>query len=312
MAQPDYRQNSLFRIERLVLRNVVLKGGVKSIESTCMSRVIAATAVTFVGLLTCAVQAQEESFYFGQPVQHPEGLSGVWETADGQGGAIGIHLLLDTSIPADATAPAGAPQSWQDLQLGVFDRRGPIIQRGELNYFGDSPRGGEVRFKDGRLTLHFVSTMVDAPSIDLDLVQQPGDRWVGRLHRGWFDSQVMLRRPEVDGAMGTSPIVGTWSESSSPGYTCMHIVEQAPNEFSGWSDSLKHYGELMKVRPAGDGRFSFELYAHSGVCCSHTFIGLPDAHGDRMEGLWPSGLKQAPHNGSWRKARGDSCVTESN
>jgi hypothetical protein len=106
--------------------------------------------------------------------------------------------------------------------------------------------------------------------------------------------------------------VGTWSESSSPGYTCMHIVEQAPNEFSGWSDSLKHYGELMKVRAEGDGRFSFELYAYSGVCCSHTFVGLLGAHGDGMKGFWPSGLKQAPHNGSWRKARGDSCVTESN
>ncbi len=294
-----------------------------------MSRYLTLIAVPCVGLFTFAIQAQERSFYQGKPVQHPEALSGLWETSDGRGGAIGIHLLLDTSVPGDATSLNGATQSWQELQVGVFERRGSAMQTGEANYFADSVRGGGLRFENGRLTLHFVSSFAGAPSIDLDLHQQLGERWAGRLHRGSFDAQVILRRPGSPGVNGTSPIVGAWSDSSTPGRTCMHIVEEAPGEFTGWSDALltwgsvtvaphvarpttamQHYGELMKVRPEGAGRFSFELYAYSGVCCSHTFTGLPEAHGDRMEGFWPAGANQAPRKSSWRKMRGDSCNAE--
>jgi hypothetical protein len=181
-----------------------LNGGVKSIEFTCVPRVIAAT---FVGLLTCAVQAQDKSFYFGQPVHHPEALSGLWKTAE----------------------------------VGVFDWRGRATQREELNYFTDFPARWGLRFEDGRLTLHFVSSFAGTPSIDLDLVQQPRDQWVGHLPRGWFDSL------------------------------------------------MSHYGELMKVRPEGHGRFSFELYSYSGACCA-----------------------QVTRQASWRKIRGDSCIAERN
>ncbi len=300
-----------------------------------MSRYLAAIAAPLVAFVTYGVQAQEHppstlsppedtSFYLGRTVLHPEALSGLWEVSDGHGGAIGIHLQLDTSVPADATSLNGIPQSWQDLQVGVYDRRGPAIQRGESNYFGDSERGGSVRFANGRLTLHFVPSFAGALCIDLDLVQQPGDRWAGRLHRGFFDAQVILERPSVQWAFRRSPVVGAWSESTRPGYACIHIVEVAPGEFAGWSDSLltwgsvqvtprpttaaQHYGELMKVRPESGGRFSFELYAYSGACCSHTFLGLPEADGERMEGFWPPGLKQVPHATSWTKMDGDSCV----
>jgi hypothetical protein len=181
------------------------------------------------------------------------------------------------------------------------------------------------------LTLHFVSSFAEIPSIDADLVQQPGDQWAGHVHREWFDSQVILHRPAVHGAISTSPILGTWSESSGPDCACMHIVEVAPSEFAGWSDSLmtfgsvkvaprvarpaaalQRYGELMKVRAEGSERFSFELYAYSPMCCSHTVVGLPEAHGDRIEGAWPSGPNQSGHQGYWTKMPGDSCITGQN
>ena len=106
-----------------------------------MSRYLAAIAAPLVAFVTYAVQAQEHppstlprpedtSFYLGQTVLHPEALSGLWEVSDGHGGAIGIHLQLDTSVPADATSLNGVPQSWQDSQVGVYYRRGPAIQRG--------------------------------------------------------------------------------------------------------------------------------------------------------------------------------------
>jgi hypothetical protein len=119
-----------------------------------MYRCMAIIAALFVGLLTSAVPPpwssrtvatpQDESFYRGQQVQHPEALSGLWEASDGRVGAIGIHLQLDTSVPSEATSLNGVPQSWQDFQVGVFDRGGPTIQIGDQNYFSDSPRGGGV------------------------------------------------------------------------------------------------------------------------------------------------------------------------
>jgi hypothetical protein len=39
--------------------------------------------------------------YLGNPVTHPEALSGLWEASNRHGGAVGIHLLLTTTVPVD-------------------------------------------------------------------------------------------------------------------------------------------------------------------------------------------------------------------
>jgi len=135
----------------------------------------------------------------------PESLSGIWETSNGHGGAIGIHLELDTTIPSDGDKQSWAPQSWQDLQVGGFERKGTEIQLGEEGGFSDSRRGGNVTFNQGRLQLHFVSPWADTPSVDLDLVQQEGGCWDGRLHRGEFDSHVILCRPSTNQSGKANP-----------------------------------------------------------------------------------------------------------
>jgi len=183
-----------------------------------LSEIVAASLVT---LLPCAIHAQQDSgsipvapedrsFYLGQQVTHPESLSGIWETSNGHGGAIGIHLELDTTIPSDGDKQIWAPQSWQDLQVGVFERKGAEIQLGEESGFSDSRSGGSVTFDQGRLQLHFVSQWADTPSVDLDLVQQADGCWDGRLHRGDFDSHVTLCRPSTGQSGKASPLVGTW------------------------------------------------------------------------------------------------------
>lgn len=271
-----------------------------------------------------ALDSPDKSFYFGRLVEHPEALSGLWETSDGHGGVIGIHLILDTTIPGDATSFRGVSQSWIDLQVGVFDRRGREILTDEENGFSDSPRGGGVRFENGRLTLHFAG----APPVDLDLIQKPGDIWAGRLHRGAFDKNVVLLRPTV---AKPNPVVGTWlnGPEPGPGFVCLHVAEIGLGELTGWSDSLsipgkarmaphvarptsafQRYGELVKVERKGDGKFSFQFPAHPALCCSHTFVGTLRAHGEQMSGFWPPGLNQAPHKGWWRKMSEDSCISE--
>jgi len=300
------------------------------------SGIVATFLVTF---LPYAVQAQQDpgslpvsqedrSLYSRQQVIHPESLSGIWETSNGHEGAIGIHLELDTTIPSDGDKQNWTPQSWQDLQVGVYERKGSEIQLGEEGYFSDSPRGVSVTFDRGRLQLHFVSQWADTPSVDLDLVQQADGCWDGRLHRGEFDSHVTLCRPSAGQSGNASPLVGTWAENSILGQGCMHIVEQAPGEFTGWSDTIElpgtvvscinnvskpvtvseHFGERMKIRLEKDGSVSFELYAYAMMCCPHTFVGRLAKGGNLVRGTWPPGANQAPHEATWKKMPGDSCV----
>jgi hypothetical protein len=301
-----------------------------------LSGIVAASLLTF---LPCTLHAQQDSgsiplasedrsFYLGHHVMHPESLSGIWETSNGHGGAVGIQLELDTTMPSDGDKQSWVSQSWQDLQVGVFERKGAEIQLGDESGFSDSHRGGDVAFDQGHLQLHFVSPWTDTPSADLDLVQQANGCWDGRLHRGEFDSRVTLCRPSTGQSGKTSPLVGTWTENSNLGQGCIHIAEQAPGEFTGWSDDIQlpgtvrscidgvskpvavfqRFGERLKAQLEKDGSVSFELYAYTGMCCSHTFVGKLTEDKNLIRGTWPSGANQAAHDATWKKMPGDSCV----
>jgi hypothetical protein len=275
-------------------------------------------------------QPQDRSFYLGTPVTHPEALSGIWEAPDGHGGAVGIHLVLDTTVPVDATTLVGVRQAWLGLQAGLYRRTGGELQPGEENFFSDSVRGGSVRFEQGRLTLH-------APGYDLDLHRAAGDTWSGRFHREDFDAFVTLVRPALQAAtkehrsaeprsLGT-PFIGTWKSSSGPSTTCLHIAQLQSGAFVAWADTLlawgsaaapspavkppyswEHYGDLVKVEPAGNGSLSIELGAYSGICCPHRFHASSSDHGKEMKADWPSGPNQVAHKSKWIKMDGDSCV----
>jgi hypothetical protein len=130
---------------------------------------------------SATIPAQEtpgtRSFYFGHPVDRPEALSGVWEAPDGQGGAVGIHLNLMTTVSDDVDPHGWTPLSWQHLNFGAFQRRGSEIASGDEGFFADDPRGGSVTLENGHLQLHYISTGENTPSVDLDLVHQSGDCW---------------------------------------------------------------------------------------------------------------------------------------
>jgi len=273
------------------------------------------------------ISPEDRSPYLGHLVNHPESLSGLWETSNGKGGAVGIHLLLTTSVPGDATTLNGIQQSWRSLEVGIYERKGSTIQFGEQNYFSDSPRGGNVTYEHGRLKLHFIARVASDPSIDLDLMRNMDGSWTGRLHRGSFDSAVTLRRPSFD-SNGQSKIVGTWLESKSLTSSCVHVAQQSATEYIGWSDALQtlggmriansiprpreaieRYGELMKVSLQNGDRISFELYAYNAICCSHRFVGILSEDGTPIQGTWPSGTNQAPHNAVWVRMPHDSCIS---
>jgi hypothetical protein len=267
----------------------------------------------------------DRSFYVNQPVNYPEALSGVWQTPDGSGGAVGIHLELMTAVSGDADPPIWTPQSWQHLNLGIFQRKGSEIAFGDENYFSDSVRGGSVLLSNGRIQLHFVSTWRDMPSVDLDLLHQADGCWHGRFHRGSFDSVVPLCRPTSGSTIAPSPLIGTWSSGYGGG--CIHIFETGPGTFTGWSDALEvpgqivfgrnipgphqlyqNYGDLAKIHLANNGEVSLEFGAYNPMCCSHRFIGKLSTDGSTILGDFPPGPNQNPHTANWTKVQSDSCV----
>ena len=265
-------------------------------------------------------QQQDKSLYLGTPVTHPEDLSGIWEAPDGHGGAIGIHLILDTTAPVDATTLVGARQAWLGLQAGLYRRAGAELRPREESFFSDSPRGGSVRYQHDRLTLH-------SPGYDLDLHRIPGDKWSGRFHREDFDAIVTLARPTLEIASHEPWFIGTWKSTAGPETTCLHIAQPSPTAFIAWADTLRawgsttfapqavkppysweHYGELVKVDPAANGSLSIELGAYSAICCPHRFHATSSDRGKEMKAAWPAGPNQSPHKSKWTKMPGDSCV----
>jgi hypothetical protein len=263
---------------------------------------------------------QDRSVYLGTPVMHPEDLSGLWEAPDPHGGAMGIHLVLDTTAPADTTTLVGVQQKWLGLAVAPYRRAGAEIQVGDENFFSDSPRGGNVRYENGRLTLHF-------PGYDLDLQRIPGDKWTGRFHREGFDSVVTLARPILRTPSNQPWFLGTWKGTSGPQITCLHIAEASPLALLAWSDTLstaglasfgpqvakppyswEHYGDLVRIQPARNGNLTIELGAYNPICCSHSFVATSADNGKGMKADWPAGPNQAPHKSRWIKMPGDSCI----
>jgi hypothetical protein len=266
------------------------RGGLRGLAILCV--VLVLVAVGFPAAQATGA-SQKSGPYRGKPVTDPEGLSGLWETSNGHGGFVGIHMVLGTSVAPDAKSDrktlTGVEQQWEYLNLGVYEQKGAEFSLGEANYFSDHTEPPAMTIEDGHLVLHFVPPATGMPAVDLDLRKEEGDRWVGRFHRGSFEEQVTLERPRA-GMKTHNAITGSWS---SVGFMSrvVHVGEQAPGQFVGWSDMLQIpgtvrlapwiqpyrllqvYGDRVKVQRAGERGVLFESGAYSAACCSHTFAG---------------------------------------
>lgn len=268
-----------------------------------------------------SAQPGYQSPYLGLVITSPESLSGLWQAPDGHGGLVGLHLELITDIPGTTTSVASAQQTWEHLEVGVFQAKSHTLQFEDQNYFSDSPGGSNARFENDHLSLHFVSSFPRTPSVDLDLTRV-GDTWKGRFHRGDFDAQVELRRPAMN--------VDTWIADSPMARSCVHVPNSTAPEFNGWSDNIPTlgqvryanniprpptaaatYGYLIKIRRLDENKISIEFNAYSGMCCPHVFVGTVTPDGMLLNGSWTAGPNQSLHPDFFRKAPSGSCLDSS-
>jgi hypothetical protein len=261
------------------------------------------------------------SFYTGRPVSDPEALSGIWEAGDGRGGAVGIDLRLITYLPRDARSFKGTGETWQSLQVGVYERALSTIRLGEENYFSDFKRVGDVRYENGRLTLH-------SGPFDLDLVRLPGQRWSGRLHRKDFDAKVVLTRFGANPAHQHAGFVGTWRRDWGTGFACLHIAQPVPGEFTVWEDShqvpglmryapavpisatvTQIYGDMIVARLTAEGNLLLESPASLAGCCRHSWVATLTKHGMQIrEVAGPEGPGWLLDRADWRRVPGPNCI----
>jgi hypothetical protein len=262
----------------------------------------------------------------GTTVEHPERLSGVWETVVGPGEAVGIHLQLITKIVAEPTSLAHLAQSQEHLSFGVYRRSGKGLNFGDQNFFMCGPDEG-VSWDGRRLVLHWEPRLITDPAIDLDLsFDEHEQTWSGLFHRGDFSGYVDLRRPAAEPAGEVSPLVGTWADGQPGISRCLHVTQQQDGTLVGWTDSLQarvlsdrpnspkppdetyeYYGNLVNIARVKNGAFSFEFGVDSALCCSHTVLGSVSAEGLTFSRYSRAETNQLGVNETWRKVPGDSC-----
>jgi hypothetical protein len=118
------------------------------------------------GSLPAQTHVADSSPYKVRSVADPEEWSGMWEASNGQGGVVGIHLLLGTTVAPDAKTDGrsltGVEQQWERFDVGVYEQRGSSFQAGDEGYFHDLSSDLPVKPEDGRLQLHYDSRVLVA------------------------------------------------------------------------------------------------------------------------------------------------------
>jgi hypothetical protein len=140
---------------------------------------------------------------------------GIWESDDGEGGAVGINLWeVPSSMGHGGPLPAGDDGNRPVLQVGVYQRRNTKVHCGEENFYDTGWRGSNFGvsavYIQELLTVHNPTKLRHYIPLDLDLKHDPiKDVWVGRFHRGMFDRNLVLHReadrPSHDQGICTTP-----------------------------------------------------------------------------------------------------------
>jgi hypothetical protein len=122
----------------------------------------------FLSLSTC-IQAADAEF----EAKSLSSVDGIWETSDGNGGAVGLNLWRVSSSLSHGGAPSGQGEtSHPVLQIGVYERSRARVHCGEENFFDTGWRGHKDLGVEAKLVgEHIVVTYPQLPGeTAMDLV----------------------------------------------------------------------------------------------------------------------------------------------
>lgn len=265
---------------------------------------------------TCALNAQQRF--------HPEDLAGRWEAPDGQGGQVGMNILISTTLPSSAKGIASVPQKLEDFEIGLYHRSGSDVVPLGFNFFTTSRTGGAMW--DGQRLRINTMRRAEFPEVHVDLAWNNVARvWTGNFERAAFRNQVItLKRPT---GRQNNLFVGTWFEPAGLMNNCLHIAQAEDGTFTGWSDdiqvpgrmryanglqapqrAMQRYGEIAKVNVTEPNRIQVELRAYTPACCPHPFSASISREGNSLVGEWPAASNQAQRPARWIRVQGDSCI----
>lgn len=248
----------------------------------------------------------------GAPIRLPEGLTGVWETSDGHGGAAGMLVGMTTEVAGQPKTLRGASQLERDFTVMLYHQESAMPGK-DGAYFVATP-GASTRW-DGRLL-----RILHQPDVDVALAWDArNDLWRGHFRRKGFSAEVILRRPSP--ARNHSVLAGTWARQDGSYLNCLHIAQRADSTLLAWTDQLELTGVLKwgRFRPPPT---TSELYGeHAGIvllpngmaevvigtdralCCSRTELVRPTGSAS-MSAVVP-GYASAR---TYRRMPGPSCI----
>lgn len=259
-----------------------------------------------------------------QQTTQPEDVAGRWESPDGQGGEIGMNILVSTTVPSSTTNLSGIPQPLEDFEIGLYQRSHSDVEPFGLNFFAASPNGGATW--DGRRLQIDLRSHAELPEVHVALTWNSAARsWTGSFQRGAFKSSAITLKHLL--GPDRSRFLGTWINRSGPASECLHIAEAQDGSFTGWSDEIQvpgrfqyanglrtpvsafeQYGDIAKVKVNASDRIEVELDAYTVMCCPHPFVATISRDGQSLSSEWPAGPNQAPHRAKWTRVQGNSCI----
>jgi hypothetical protein len=282
-------------------------------------------------VMACILLVDGNAWSQRKPVlSTPEALAGRWEWPDGQGGAAGMNVIVNTHIDGAADRIAGRVQYEDEVLFGLYYRAGSEVEPLGFNFFRNSP--GEGVLWDGRRLAIHLGGKAGIPNVNVDLIwHEESQTWSGLFERAAFHKHVLLKRPASAAGTSASPFIGTWMDPRAMMNNCLHIAQQPDGALTAWSDDLQtpgrmryangikpplqtfeHYGEVAKATVDKSGQITVELRAYSPACCSHSFTARLSADGQSLSGVWAEGPNQSSRAAEWKKIPGLSCVAGDN
>lgn len=277
-------------------------------------------------LFSALLIAVSSSFLSAQqlPIAKPEDLAGRWETSDGNGGMVGMNVIVSTHIEGAPVSLIGHTQYLDNLDLGLYQRTGKDVGEFDFSFFSTSAEGGAT-WDGQQLRMQAPQRKDHLPKVEVSLSWDGTNKqWYGYFERGEFSRQVTLKRPvHAD----VSSFVGTWFDSKGLMNNCVHVAQQSDGGFTAWSDdvlalgrlryangiqppnqSREHYGEIAKAKVNASGEIAVELRAYTAGCCSHPFVARISSDGNALTGSWSSGPNQNLRPIEWKRMQTNSCL----